>query len=102
MTWVKVAKVADVAVGTARVVEAGGKQIALCNTGENGFHAIDDICSHDRGPLDQGTLLGTRIECPRHGAQFDVLTGRALTLPAVRPIKTYKTRVTAGSIEVEV
>jgi nitrite reductase/ring-hydroxylating ferredoxin subunit len=83
------------------VVEAGGKQIALCNTGE-GFHAIDDICSHDKGPLDQGTLEGNRIECPRHGAQFDVTTGRALTLPAVRPIKTYPTRVEDGDIEIEV
>ncbi len=101
MTWVKVAKAADVEVGTARVVEAGGKQIALCNTGE-GFHAIDDMCSHDRGPLDQGRLEGNRIECPRHGAQFDVTTGRALTLPAVRPIKTYETRVEDGDVEVAV
>lgn len=101
MAWVKVAKAAEVEIGTARVVEAGGKQIALCNTGD-GFHAIDDICSHDKGPLDQGTLEGNRIECPRHGAQFDVTTGRALTLPAVRPIKTYPTRVEDGDIEIEV
>ena len=101
MTWVHVAQAEDVKPGTARVVEAGGKRLALCNTGE-GFHAIDDMCSHDRGPLDQGKLMGNRIECPRHGAQFDVITGRALTLPAVRPIKTYPTRVVNGSVEVEV
>ncbi len=101
MTWVKVAKAAELQAGTAIVVEADGKQIALCNTGD-GFHAIDDMCSHDKGPLGQGTLLGNRIECPRHGAQFDVVTGRALTLPAVRPIKTYKTRVEDGQVEVEV
>jgi nitrite reductase/ring-hydroxylating ferredoxin subunit len=98
---VHVAQAEDVKPGTARVVEAGGKRLALCNTGE-GFHAIDDMCSHDRGPLDQGKLMGNRIECPRHGAQFDVITGRALTLPAVRPIKTYPTRVVNGSVEVEV
>ena len=101
MTWVKVARAADVKEGTARVVEASGHRIALCNTGE-GFHAIDDLCSHDGGPLDQGTLLGNRIECPRHGAQFDVRTGKALTLPAVRPIRSYKTRVEHGDVEVEV
>ena len=101
MSWVKVAKAADVKAGTACVVEAHGRRIALCNTGE-GFHAIDDLCSHDGGPLDQGTLIGNRIECPRHGAQFDVRTGKALTLPAIRPIKSYKTRVEHGDVEVEV
>jgi 3-phenylpropionate/trans-cinnamate dioxygenase ferredoxin subunit len=101
MAWVKVAKANDIAEGTAEVVEAGGKRLALCNTGD-GFYAVDDICSHDRGPLDQGKLLGNRIECPRHGAQFDVRTGKALTLPAIRPIKAYNTRVADGEVEVEV
>jgi len=101
MPWVKVAKESDVKSGTAEVVEAGGKRLALCNTGE-GFYAIDDMCTHDRGPLDQGKLIGNRIECPRHGAQFDVTTGRAVVLPAVRPVKTYPTRIEDGDIEVEV
>jgi nitrite reductase/ring-hydroxylating ferredoxin subunit len=51
MPWVKLAHVADVAVGTAHVVEAGGKRLAICNTGD-GFYTIDDLCSHDKGPLD--------------------------------------------------
>ncbi|MFN8617759.1 MAG: non-heme iron oxygenase ferredoxin subunit [Dehalococcoidia bacterium] len=101
MSWVKVAHTKDVKEGSAIVVEAHGRRIALCNTGE-GFHAIDDLCSHDGGPLDQGKLIGNRIECPRHGAQFDVRTGKALTLPAVRPIRSYKTRVENGEVEVEV
>ncbi len=101
MAWEKVAEECDLAVGTAKVVEAGGRRIALCNTGE-GFHAIDDICTHDGGSLDQGTLEGFAIECPRHGARFDVRTGKVLALPAVRPVRTYPTRVTAGAVEVEV
>jgi len=101
MSWVVVARADEMATGTAKVVEAGGKRIALCNTGD-GYHAIDDICTHDGGPLDQGTLLGNRIECPRHGAQFDVTTGKAMTLPAIRPVKTYPTRIHEGSVEVEV
>ena len=101
MAWVRVASTDDLAAGTAKVVEAGGKRLALCNTGE-GFYAIDDMCTHDRGPLDQGKLIGNRIECPRHGAQFDVTTGRAVVLPAVRPVKTYPTRVEDGQVEVEV
>lgn len=102
MAWEKVARTADLVPGTATVVEAGGRRLALCNTGDGAFHAIDDVCTHDGGPLDQGILDGNQIECPRHGARFDVITGRALTLPAVRPVKTYPTRVTNGSVEVEV
>lgn len=101
MAWVRVAATDELAAGTAKVVEAGGKRLALCNTGE-GFYTIDDMCTHDRGPLDQGKLIGNRIECPRHGAQFDVTTGRAVVLPAVRPVKTYPTRVQDGQVEVEV
>lgn len=101
MSWQRVAEESDIEPGTAAVVTAGGKRIALCNTGE-ALYAIDDMCSHDRGPLDQGKLIGNRIECPRHGAQFDVVTGKALTLPAIRPIKTYNLRVEDGAVEVEV
>ncbi|MCC7087819.1 MAG: non-heme iron oxygenase ferredoxin subunit [Chloroflexi bacterium] len=101
MTWVQVGNEGDVAPGEAVVVEAGGKRLALCNTGE-GLYAIDDVCTHDGGPLDQGTLDGKEIECPRHGARFDVTTGRALCLPAVRPVRTYPVRVHNGTVEVEV
>ena len=100
MTWFKVAETDDIEEGHAKVVEAGGHRIALCNTGD-GFYAVDDMCSHDRGPLDQGRLIGHKIECPRHGAQFDVTNGKALTLQAVRPIRSYKTRVDGNDIEVE-
>ena len=100
MPWVRVADESSLAVGTTTVVEAGGLRIALCNTGD-GFHAIDDICTHDGGSLDQGTLEGNQIECPRHGARFDVVTGRALSLPAVRPVRSYATRLEGGAVEVE-
>jgi 3-phenylpropionate/trans-cinnamate dioxygenase ferredoxin component len=100
MPWVKLAAVAEVAPGTAQAVEHAGKRFAICNTGD-GFYVIDDLCSHDNGPLDQGTLVGNEIECPRHGARFDVRTGRALCLPAVRPIKSYPTRVEGDSIDVD-
>jgi 3-phenylpropionate/trans-cinnamate dioxygenase ferredoxin subunit len=101
MAWVQVGNENDVAAGEAAVVEAGGKRLALCNTGE-GLYAIDDVCTHDGGPLDQGKLDGVQIECPRHGARFDVTTGRALCLPAVRPVRTYPVRVHNGTVEVEV
>jgi len=98
---VAVARVEDVPVGTVKSVEAGGRRIALCNY-DGTFYAIDDECTHDRGPLDQGELIGHEIECPRHGARFDVLTGRATRLPAVRPVHSYKVVVNDGSITIEV
>lgn len=100
MAWNVVAKEEDVAAGEAIVVEAAGKRLALCNTGE-GIFAIDDMCTHDGGPLDQGKLEGKEIECPRHGARFDVTTGRALCLPAVRPVRTYPVRIEGGEVEID-
>ncbi len=100
MGWTAAMAADAVPEGTAKVFEAGRRRIAICNTGE-GYYAIDDVCTHDGGPLDQGQLSGKEIECPRHGARFDVTTGRALCLPAVRPVRTYPVRVSDGVIEVE-
>lgn len=87
--------------GAVKVVEAGGRRIALCKF-DGSVYAIDDVCTHDRGPLDQGELIGGEIECPRHGARFDVTTGRATRLPAIQPVRTYPVRVENGEIKVEV
>jgi 3-phenylpropionate/trans-cinnamate dioxygenase ferredoxin subunit len=102
MTWTDVAGTGDLGEGQVCVVIAGGKRIALCHPEEGGFYAIADVCTHDGAPLDQGELLDSKIECPRHGAQFDIKTGKALTLPAVRPVKTYPVRVENGRVEVDV
>lgn len=90
----------DVAPGTTRRVVVDGKEILICNV-EGTFYAIDDICSHDGGSLDQGDLEGDRIMCPRHGAYFDVKTGAALTLPAVLPVCAHKVTVEGETISVE-
>jgi 3-phenylpropionate/trans-cinnamate dioxygenase ferredoxin subunit len=98
---VEVADAADVPAGKVRTVTANGKRFALANY-DGTFYAIDDECTHDRGPLDQGELVGHEIECPRHGARFDVLTGRATRLPAVRPVRSYPVTVKDGKICIEV
>ena len=98
---VTVAQDDDITEGSVRVVEAGGRRIALCKY-NGAVYAIDDVCTHDRGPLDQGELIGGEIECPRHGARFDVTTGRATRLPAIQPVRTYPVRVENGAIVIEV
>lgn len=98
---VDVARVDEVPEGKVKVVEVDGKQIALCNY-DGQIFAIDDVCTHDRGPLDQGELIGKEIECPRHGARFDVTTGTATRLPAIRPVRSYPVQVKDGNISLEV
>jgi 3-phenylpropionate/trans-cinnamate dioxygenase ferredoxin subunit len=101
MPAVSVAKASDTPPGTITVHEVNGTRIALCNV--NGrFYAIDDVCTHDGGPLDQGELIDNLVECPRHGARFDVTTGRAVVLPAVRPVKTYPVEVDGDDVKVDV
>jgi 3-phenylpropionate/trans-cinnamate dioxygenase ferredoxin subunit len=78
-----------------------GKHVLVVNC-DGRFYAIEDRCTHDDGPLAEGDLLGCHVECPRHGARFDAETGKALTLPAVRPVASYPVRVTDdGALEVD-
>jgi 3-phenylpropionate/trans-cinnamate dioxygenase ferredoxin subunit len=101
MPTVTVAKASETKPGTITVHDVDGKRVALCNV--NGrFYAIDDVCTHDGGPLDQGELEDNLVECPRHGAKFDVTTGRPVVLPAVRPVKTYPVQVNGDDVMVEV
>jgi len=65
------------------------------------LYAIEDRCTHDGEPLDGAEIESCRIICPRHGAQFCVRTGEALTPPAYEPLRTYKVRVDGGRILVE-
>ena len=101
MAYVPVAQVADIPDGTVKIVEAGGRRIALCRAG-GAVYAIEDRCSHDNGPLGEGTLDGKLLECPRHGARFDVTTGRPITLPAVMPVARFPVKVEGTQILVEV
>ncbi len=100
MSWTPVAPVAEVGPGCARAFEVGDQRIALCHAAD-AFYAIDDECTHDGAPLDQGLLDGHQIECPRHGARFDITTGKVVRLPAVRPVRTYPARVVDGLVEVD-
>lgn len=97
--FVRVASLDDVPPGTLLGVEADGHRICLVNT-EGEIYALRDNCSHRDFPLSAGELDGDELECTWHGARFDVRTGRALCLPAVRPVKTYEVRVEEGEIYV--
>ncbi|GAC1537925.1 MAG: non-heme iron oxygenase ferredoxin subunit [Candidatus Velthaea sp.] len=95
-----VAKVSDVPSGGTYRVTIGGHEVLLCDV-DGKIFAIEDVCTHDGGALDQGELEGCRIMCPRHGAYFDVTTGKALTLPAILPLSTYTVRIEADNVFVD-
>ena len=101
MAYVKAAKLSDVPQGQVRLVEVEDEEVALCNVGGEIF-AVANLCTHDGGPLGEGEMVDHQIECPRHGARFDVRTGAVTVLPAVLPIPTYEVKVEGDDILIEI
>ena len=82
-------------------LEKGGKTICVTRIGNEVF-AIDDTCSHSEASLSEGEINGFKIECWLHGAEFDLRTGEAVTLPANISLATYQVQIEANSITVEI
>jgi 3-phenylpropionate/trans-cinnamate dioxygenase ferredoxin subunit len=99
--FVRVASGVELPVGGRKLLEIDGRAIALFNA-DGSYYAIDDVCTHDGGPLADGQLNGCEIECPRHGARFDVRSGAALCMPAFEPVKTHEVKVEGDSVFVRV
>lgn len=96
--YVAIGPADEVASGQRRIVEIDGQAIAVFNIGGT-FYAIADVCSHDDGPVAEGDLVGDyEIECPRHGARFDVRSGKVLSFPAIVDIPAYPVRVENGEL----
>jgi 3-phenylpropionate/trans-cinnamate dioxygenase ferredoxin subunit len=97
--WVDVAAKDELPVGTSRVVSVDGVMIAVFNlAGE--YYAIEDLCTHDEGELASGTVEGEEIVCPRHGARFNIKTGKVTAPPAYEDIATFPVREHEGRIQV--
>ena len=91
--WLPAGRLEDLPAGRVRLVTDGADlRIALCNV-DGQYYAIEDVCTHDGGPLDQGQLEGAEIGCPRHGARFDVRTGAVTQMPAAMPLQTYPVKI---------
>lgn len=96
-----VAQVSDIPDPGKQVVEVDERLIALFHV-DGKFYALDDVCTHDGGPLADGTLAGYQIACPRHGAKFDIRDGRALTLPATRGTAAHEVKISGDDVLVRV
>lgn len=104
MTAVRVCEKSDVPPGEARRFQLDGRDVAVVNLGEEGFRALDAICSHEHYYLDEGEVdadLET-IECPKHGSTFDLNSGKPRTLPATQPVDTFAVTVDGHDVLIEV
>lgn len=95
--FVPIARVGDVADPGREVFEIDDRFVVLFHVSGQ-WHAIDDCCTHDDGPLGEGELDGFTIICPRHGAHFDIRTGAALTMPAVRPTPCHEVKIVGEDV----
>lgn len=100
MGLVKVASVNDLKDGEGKTVQANGKTIALFKQ-DGKFHAIDNTCKHQGGPLGEGSLEGNVVTCPWHGWQYDISSGESKTAPGIKVIP-YKVEVQGDDVMVEV
>ena len=89
----------DLANGERAFIEIDGKEIVIINIAGEVFSILDE-CTHDGGPLGDGALDGHEVVCPRHGARFDIVSGEALTLPAVEDTETFPIRIVDDFIEI--
>ena len=99
--WHAVAKVSEIPDPGKTLVEVDARLIGLFHAGGQ-FYALDDVCTHDGGELVSGELDGNEIECPRHGAKFDIRTGKHLTMPATSPTKVHEVKTEGDDVYVRI
>jgi 3-phenylpropionate/trans-cinnamate dioxygenase ferredoxin subunit len=95
--FVKVATVSSIPDPGRVIVEIDDRVVVLFHVGGT-FYCIDDVCTHDGGPLGEGLLEGHQVACPRHGARFDIRTGQALTMPATQATVVHEVKVDGNDV----
>jgi 3-phenylpropionate/trans-cinnamate dioxygenase ferredoxin subunit len=98
--FILVASREEVPPGTRKLIDFDYVSVMLINLGGQ-FYCIEDVCTHDGGPLGEGDIEGCAIECPRHGARFDIRDGSVLSMPATVPIPTFRVRVDGQQVYIE-
>jgi 3-phenylpropionate/trans-cinnamate dioxygenase ferredoxin subunit len=98
--YVKVASTGEILDGQRKLIDFEEVTVALFNV-DGRYYCIEDVCTHDGGPVAEGELDGYSIECPRHGALFDIRDGRVLSMPAVVPVPKYEVRIEGEDIFIE-
>ena len=97
---VTLATTSELAPGERKLILVDGLRIALFNI-DGEYFCIGDVCSHDDGPVAEGECIGHEIECPRHGARFDIRNGKVLSFPAIRDIPSYAVSIDGDAVQIE-
>lgn len=95
--FVRVAAASEIPDPGKNVYEVNGQFVVVIRAGGQ-VYCLDDVCTHDDGPLGEGTLDDHAIACPRHGAKFDIRTGEALTMPATQPTRVHDAKLDGEDI----
>ena len=95
--FVPVARTSDVP-DPGSVLVAVGERLVMLAQVDGRFYALDDVCTHDGGPLSEGAIHHGAIVCPRHGARSDLATGKALSMPATEPTAAHEIRLDGDTI----
>jgi 3-phenylpropionate/trans-cinnamate dioxygenase ferredoxin subunit len=99
--FIQVARVSDVAASGKLILEVEDRMVVLLHINDQ-FFCIDDVCTHDGGPLGEGELCGYELACPRHGAKFDVRNGAALTMPATEATVVHEVKIQGDNVFVRI
>ncbi|MFT5522808.1 MAG: 3-phenylpropionate/trans-cinnamate dioxygenase ferredoxin subunit [Pirellulaceae bacterium] len=99
--FIKVAKVTDIPDPGKQMLELDDRLVVLFHVG-GVFHCVDDVCTHDGGPLGDGELSDDTIACPRHGAKFDIKTGEALTMPATENTVVHQVKIDGDHVLIQI
>jgi 3-phenylpropionate/trans-cinnamate dioxygenase ferredoxin subunit len=99
-TLVRLCRTDEIPLNEGRRFDVSGHPIAVFRI-ESGFYAIGDTCSHEESSLSQGFVEDDVVECPKHGAMFDIATGKNLSLPATRPVPAYRVVVEGDDVYLE-
>lgn len=91
--WTAVGQIADMPLGSVKAVEVAGREIAIYHLSDGTLYATDNICTHGFARLSEGFLEENVIECPVHGGQFDVRTGKGLCPPIIRDLAMFEVRI---------
>ena len=97
--FVKAADVGELAPGDSKVVDVGGTEVLVVNV-DGTIYACDDICTHAYASLSEGDINGDEIECPLHGAAFNVKTGQCLTPPAQEDLRVFSVQIEGQDVMV--
>jgi 3-phenylpropionate/trans-cinnamate dioxygenase ferredoxin component len=101
MPFVTVAKTTDLPAGSAAQVLVNNRKIAIFNL-DGVFYAIEDTCSHRGAPLSEGSVMGEEVECPLHGARFNLKTGAHLCPPAPKGVAAFRVQVSGDDVQIDV